>query len=222
MIPNYTSPAGLPFDPAAARAKLAEAGYPNGEGLMPIEILFNKDGGHDLIAQAVAKDWQRELGVRVELVQRETKAFRENLKSGNFMVSRASWFGDYNDPTTFLNLNKTGDGNNDRGYANPAYDKLLDDAELQTIPAARLAMLTQAERMMVEDELPVLPIFRFNQLYLFDPHRITGISPHPRMEQQMHRVDVLGDGKGKDEPIVLREGDASKGSFKIGKQLNKE
>lgn len=217
MIPNYISPAGLPFDPAAARAKLAEAGYPNGEGLMPIEILFNKDGGHDLIAQAVAKDWQRELGVRVELVQRETKAFRENLKSGNFMVSRASWFGDYNDPTTFLNLNKTGDGNNDRGYANPAYDKLLDDAELQTIPAARLAMLTQAERMMVEDELPVLPIFRFNQLYLFDPHRITGISPHPRMEQQMHRVDVLGDGKGKDEPIVLREGDASKGSFKIGK-----
>jgi hypothetical protein len=31
----------------------------------------------------------------------------------------------------------------------------------------------------------------------------------------MHRIDVLGDGKGKDEPITMRAGDASKGTFKI-------
>jgi oligopeptide transport system substrate-binding protein len=215
MIPNYTSPRGLPHDPQAARELLAQAGYPQGQGLIPIEILFNKDGGHDLIAQAVAKDWERELGIRVELVQRETKVFRENLKGGNFMVSRASWFGDYNDPTTFLNLSKTGDGNNDRGYSNPAFDALLEQAQEQPTPQARLDVLTTAEQMMVEQDMPMLPIFRYNQLYLFDPHRVSGISPHPRMEQQMHRVDVLGDGKGPDTPIMLREGEAGKGLFRI-------
>jgi oligopeptide transport system substrate-binding protein len=215
MIPGYTSPDGLPFDPAKARELLAQAGYPQGKGLIPIEILFNKDGGHDLIAQAVAKDWQRELGIRVELVQRETKVFRENLKGGNFMVARGSWFGDYNDPTTFLNLSKTGDGNNDRGFSNPAFDALLAKAEEQPTPEARLAMLTEAERMLVQEEMPILPIFRYNQLYLFDPHRISGISPHPRMEQQMHRVDVLGDGKGSDTPAMMRRGDSSRGTFRI-------
>jgi oligopeptide transport system substrate-binding protein len=215
MIPGYRSPDGLGFDPIRAREKLAEAGYPNGEGLMPLEILFTKDGGHDLIAQAVAKDWQRELGVRVELVQRETKTFRESLKSGNFMVSRGSWFGDYNDPTTFLNLSKTGDGNNDRGFSNAAFDALLDQAEREPTAEARLAKLTEAEAMLVNEHMPILPIFRYNQLYLFDPKRVSGISPHPRMEQQMHRIDVLGDGKGKDEPITMRAGDASKGTFKI-------
>ena len=77
-----------------------------------------------------------------------------------------------------------------------AYDALLDQAENAPTPQERLNLLSQAERMLVEDELPILPIFQYVQLYLFDPHTITGISSHPRMEQQMHRIDVFGDRQG--------------------------
>lgn len=193
-IAGYQSPRGLPHDPDAARALLADAGYPGGQGLPTIEILFNKEGEHDLIAQSAARDWQRELGVAVALKQKELKAFREDLKTGNYMISRASWFGDYGDPTTFLDTNRSDDGNNDRKYASREYDALLDAARDEPDPARRLALLTRAEQKLVDEDCPLIPIFQYTQLYLFDPHALEGISPHPRQEQDLARVRVVKPG----------------------------
>lgn len=217
-IPGYVSPKGLPYDPAAARALLAEAGYPNAAGLPTIEIMFNKDGGHDLIAQAIAKDWERNLGVDITLAMKEIKVFREELKGGNYMISRAGWFGDYGDPTTFLDLNRSYeqpgengapatinfDGNNDRKFHSPRYNALLDQARGEPDPAKRLAILSEAERIILEEEVPLVPIFQYVQIYLFDPHYLTGISPHPRQEQAMQLVDIFGDGKGSDQPNTMQ------------------
>jgi hypothetical protein len=57
--------------------------------------------------------------------------------------------------------------------------------------------------MLVEDELPVMPIFRYSNFFLFDPHRVTGISSHPRQDQHLYLVDILGDGKGAERPLML-------------------
>lgn len=203
-IPGYTSPKGVSFDPPAARKLLAEAGFPEGKGFITVEILFNKDAGHDLIAQSIARNWQKYLNVNVLLQQKEIKVFRDDLKNANFMTSRAGWFGDYGYPTTFLNLSKTGDGNNDRKYSNPAFDALLDAADNEPDPAKALAILSEAERMMVEDELPIAPIFQYVQIYLFDPHRLTGISSHPRQEQNMYECDLLDDAKGANIPRKMQ------------------
>lgn len=203
-IDGYESPDGLGHDPDEARRLLAECGYPGGRGFpLTVEVLFNKEGGHDLIAQSVARDWQRELGIDVRLEQVEIKVFRDRLKSANYQIARGSWYGDYGDPTTFLNLNRTGDGNNDRKYSNPDYDAILDLAEREIDPARRMALLREAERIVVEVDLPLLTVFHYLDYRLFDPHRITGISSHTRSTQTLYRVDVLGDGKGPDRLLVL-------------------
>ena len=120
------------------------------------------------------------------------------------MTARAGWFGDYGDPTTFLNINHSEDGNNDRAYDNPAYDALLARATRETDPDARMALLREAERIIVEEDLPLVPIFHYATIYMFDPHRITGLSTHPRTKQNAFLIDVLGDGIGPDEPRPMR------------------
>lgn len=202
-IGGYRSPKGLPFDPEAARKLLAEAGYPGGDGFINVELLFTKDGGHDLIAQAIAKNWQEHLGVSVTLVQKEVKTFRDDAKNARYITCRGSWYGDYGDPTTFLDLNKTGDGNNDRKYSNEYFDDLLNRAAAEPDADKRMRLLEEAERFLTDEEVPFLPIFHYVTICLFDPHKLTGISSHPRSEQQMFQVDIFGDGKGAEQPIVL-------------------
>jgi oligopeptide transport system substrate-binding protein len=202
-IDGYASPPGLSHDVDAARKLLDDAGYPGGKGLPAIDYLFTRDGGHDLIAQALAQQWQRNLGITINLVPKEIRAFREDLKGKNYMISRASWFGDYGDPTTFLELNRTDDGNNDRDYSNPDYDALLDQAADETDPAARLALLSRAEDLLLRDA-PILPLFQYNSVYLFNVHRFTGLTTHPRAEQNLSQIDVFGDGKGTDRPKTMK------------------
>lgn len=189
---GYAGPAGLRYDPEGARRALAAAGHPGGAGLPTIEILYNAEGGHDHIAQAVKKDWETTLGVSVALVQKETKAFRADLKRQNFMASRAGWFADYNDPTTFLDIMRAGDGNNDRKYASPRFEAIMGASDLERDPAKRMALLAEAERVLVQEDLPCIPMFHYVQMYLFDPGRLEGVSTQPKQEQPVHEFGVLG------------------------------
>ncbi|QYK47083.1 MAG: peptide ABC transporter substrate-binding protein [Phycisphaeraceae bacterium] len=222
-LAGYTAPAGLPCISdmhtqadrdtliAQARSLLAEAGFPDPSKMPAISILFNKDGGHDLIGQSIASDWQRHLGIPVNIDQKELKIFREDLKNKNYMVARAGWYGDYGDATTFLDINRIGDENNDRNYQNPAYDDLLRRASLEPDPRARLDLLQRAEAMLVEVELPFVPLFHYCNIFLFNAHKVSGINAHPRQTQNVYLIDILGDGKGPDTPRSTpprRNGDA--------------
>ncbi len=212
-IGGYTSPKGLPNIGDAktqqerdeiiahARRLLDEAGFPEG---FTVEMAFNKDSGHDLIAQTIAKSWQEHLGVKTKLDQNELKIFREDLKNRDYMTARAGWFGDYGDPTTFLNTNYSTDGNNDRAYNNPVFDALLDQAARELDSVKRMELLSEAERILVEDDLPLIPIFHYATIYMFDPHKITGLSTHPRTKQNIYLIDVLTDDIGPNEPKPMR------------------
>ena len=190
-----------------ARVLLAEAGYPDPASDFPItvELLFNKDSGHDLIAQVIAKNWQQHLGVSVSLAQKELKVYREDLKEQRFVTSRAGWFGDYGDPTTFLDIMQTGDGNNDRNFSCERYDNLLERARAERDPAKRLTILAEAERVLVEEELPMIPLFRYVSTTMFDPAHVTGVSAHARTKQNLWLLDVLGDGIGADVPRPMKK-----------------
>ncbi|VAX40943.1 hypothetical protein MNBD_PLANCTO03-2078 [hydrothermal vent metagenome] len=214
-IAGYTSPEGLPClsdceTPAErealiarARALLAEAGWSDPSTMPTIELEFNKDSGHDLVAQSIAKNWQETLGIPVRLAQKELSVFRDDLKKHNYMTSRAGWFGDYPDPLTFLEINRTGDGNNDRAFSNATFDALLDAAYTEPDPAARAAGLAEAERMIMEDELPMTPIFHYANVFMFDADTLSGPNPHPRTIENLFLFDVLGDGIGNDEVRMM-------------------
>lgn len=217
-VAGYTSPDGLPClsDCATdaerdalierARALLADAGFPDPTQMPTIELEFNKDSGHDLVAQSIAKNWQETLGIPIRLAQKELSVFRDDLKKHNFMTSRAGWYGDYPDPLTFLECHRTGDGNNDRAFSNAEYDGLLDAAYEESDTERRADLLAQAERMLIEQELPMVPIFHYCEVRMFDPHSLSGPNPHPRATENVFLFDVLNDGVGTDKVLSMPAG----------------
>ncbi len=181
-LPGYTPPAGSGTDPDAARALLAEAGFPGGRGLPPLELLFNTSGNHRLIAEAVQEMWRRELGVEVRLTNQEFKVVLSERRAGRYQMMLSDWVGDYLDATTFLDLWRSDSGNNHTGWTNPKYDALLFAAARTADPVARASQLREAEQLMLESA-PIIPVYHNTHVFLVQPsvrgwHR-TLLDHHP-------------------------------------------
>lgn len=191
---------GVAFDPRAARALLAQAGWrastdggppvnSAGEPFPVVDMLCSTGSFHEKIAQAMGAMWESALGVRTRVVAKDGKSVGDDLKRHNYVVGRGSWFGDYGDPTTFLDVHRTGDGNNDRGYSDPEFDELLRRADEATDDAQRMRLLAEAERYTVEESMPILPIFHYVRYYLYDGEALTGLTSHPRLVQYLWKIE---------------------------------
>ncbi|HEX2485486.1 MAG TPA: peptide ABC transporter substrate-binding protein [Myxococcota bacterium] len=122
-LPSYERPASaLRFDPARARALLAEAGFPDGRGLPTVGILYNTAEVHRQIAEVVADQLRRTLGADVRAYNQEWQAYQDSLRAGDYDLARSAWIGDYLDPNTFLDLFVSGGGNNQTGWGDARYD----------------------------------------------------------------------------------------------------
>ncbi len=177
-IPGYEPPAGLPHDVAEARRLLQEAGFPSGQGLPPIELLYVPSD--ERMCQAMAKMWEDALGVRVELRSQESKTFAEEKAKHRFMIARGNWYADYNDPTTFLDCLVTGNGNNDSGYSNAQYDALMAQANGTADAVERSRLLQAAEAIIVEQDCPILPILHYTDMVAIAPH-VRGLHANSRL-----------------------------------------
>lgn len=179
QIPAYTmTPPGtmgyfpestLNFDPEAAKRLLAEAGYPNGEGFPPIEILYNTNEGHRKIAVALQEMWKNYLNIDIKLLNQEWKVYLATESAGDYQISRGGWIGDYVDPNNFLDMFLCNGGNNRTGWCNEEYDRLiLEVAPSQSSHEQRLKIFQQAETMLLED-MPIIPVYTYTSIKLLHP-----------------------------------------------------
>ena len=183
-IPGYASPAGLPMDVEEARRLLADAGYPDGKGFPTLDLLYNNESIHLQVAQAIGQMWKNNLHIEISYHGLERGSFGTDRRTANFTIARGGWYGDYTDPTTWLDLFKTGDGNNDGRFSSPAYDALLEKAAAEPNPQKRFALLHDAERLLVEDEFPAIPLYQYSDGYIFDPDKVDNLNLNVRLLTQ--------------------------------------
>jgi peptide/nickel transport system substrate-binding protein len=177
----YDSVRGYRYDPSAARALLAESGYPDGKGLGPITLQLNAGGGRNVqIAEAIQGMIEENLGVSVRMEQVEFAQHLDRIDRGQAAFFRLGWIADYPDPETFLNLyygklvpKGTGISPiNSTRFQNAEYDALFERAITTTDRAQRMDLYRQAEQVAI-DNAPMLLIihdedYRFVQPYVRD------------------------------------------------------
>ena len=172
---GYPSPQVLGYRPDEARRLMAEAGFPNGEGFPELYLLFNTSEGHRKIAEAIVAMWNENLGINMQLENKEWKVYLDAQTLLDYDISRSGWIGDYMDPITFLEMFTTGNGNNDTGWSNARYDELIAKGFRSTNQEEHFASLLEAEKILL-DELPIIPLYWYTRVYLKDP-RVKGWNP---------------------------------------------
>lgn len=174
---GFTPIATVSRDLEAARALLAEAGYPGGEGFPAAELLYNTSEKHRALAEAIQQMWKRDLGIDVTLYNQEWKVYLDSLKNLDYGIARSGWVSVYADANQYLEIMTTGNPNNRTGWGIEEYDTLHARSMAELDPAKRMTMLQELDAILLR-EMPVAPIYHYSQGYLLDP-RVKHWYPNP-------------------------------------------
>ncbi len=167
---------GYAHDPAAARARLAEAGLPHG---FTTTLWATRDDGSLRIAQSIQQDL-RAVAVDLAIKPVDFPALLEAIRHpGQVPLFLLGWEADFPDPSNFLTVllhSRSRDTNNNTFYADPEVDRLLDEADRLLDPTRRLRLFHEAEVRVMRDA-PWVPLF----------HPVSFAVRHPRVrDYQLH------------------------------------
>jgi oligopeptide transport system substrate-binding protein len=166
VIDNHDPALGPDFDPVGAKKlyeeacdELRAAGQTiDNDHPLVLHLQFNSHEIHSAVAQFIQDQWQRHLGLRIELNALEWGSYLSNMTSLKYEISRAGWVGDYKDPSAFIGLLASDSGQNNTGWANERYDEMLKQARNENDDEKRRKIYHEAEQLLM-DEMPIIPLY---------------------------------------------------------------
>jgi peptide/nickel transport system substrate-binding protein/oligopeptide transport system substrate-binding protein len=140
-----------PYDPAGAKALLAEAGYRDG---LEIEIWQRESPEGGRVLESV-QAYLSDIGVEARIVTREWGAFKQAIDMGTPDAFFLDWFADYPEAENFLaplfHSRNRGGGGNRTGYSNQRVDSIIDAAALVSAEGRRWEIYRSAEEIVRSD-----------------------------------------------------------------------
>lgn len=148
------------------------------ETLPALTLSYYNGERNAAIAQAVQKQWQDCLGIRIDLEAIEPKVYQQRISKKEYEIAQGSWTADFDDPINFLEVFKYKDAStNNTQWENPKYIDLLNRSALCKEVEERKRLLQEAEQILM-DQMPVIPVFHFALNYL-KQDRLKGVSISP-------------------------------------------
>ncbi|GAA0325201.1 peptide ABC transporter substrate-binding protein [Bacillus carboniphilus] len=119
-------------------------------------------------------------GLTITLTEVPFSVRLQRDSSLDYDIQVAGWGPDYQDPMTFSDLWVTGGGNNNMAYSNSEYDRLISEAqnELSDNPAERFEALQEAERILLEEDAAIAPLYQEGKSLLVKDY-VKGLVTHP-------------------------------------------
>ncbi|AKG03350.1 peptide ABC transporter substrate-binding protein [Salimicrobium jeotgali] len=101
-------------------------------------------------------------GLSVKVVEVPFKERVRRDQESEFEIEAATWGPDYADANTYLNMYLTDGQNNNMNYSSEEYDSLINKAntELAQKPEKRYETFMEAERLLIEEDAAVAPLYQ--------------------------------------------------------------
>jgi dipeptide transport system substrate-binding protein len=183
-----------PYDPAKAKAMLAQAGYPNGFETelwyLPVTRPYNPDGKR--MAELVQADWEK-IGVKAKLITYEWAEYRKRSKTGEQSAMMFGWSGDNGDPDNFfvplLGCEAVKGGGNVARWCDKRFEDLVVKAAQTPDKAARAKLYGEAQ-VIFKEEAPWITIAHSVR---FDPIRreVRGYKMDATAHHYFTHVDIV-------------------------------
>lgn len=148
------------YDLDAAKAKLAEAGYPDG---FDCTLTVNSNNAISMKIAQILQNELAQIGINVTVDQLEKATWSDNLNKGNFEFSTGTLnWADSNNMLTYL-YHSQGTFNYDKLYANPEMDEILEAASKSLDTNERIELYQKAVKLGHED-MPIICLLFPNEI----------------------------------------------------------
>ena len=156
------------YDAALAKKLLADAGFRNGRGFPKLELWLRGERALGLaVGNGLAAMLTQNLGVAVDVSNKETKLFMDTLNSHKLQFYMVSYGMDYLDPSNMLGIWVSGGRH---AWKNPEFDRMVTTASSMIgSPDKRMAMFHEAERTLVSD-VGFIPVYSVTPGFMWKPY----------------------------------------------------
>jgi len=137
------------YDPAKAKALLAQAGYPNGFELTGMALAGSAD---DAAKLTILQQLWAQVGVRLKIEQLDAATRLARYNAGDFQLRASLWTNDINDPnevTSLLAYYPTRQAGRS-GWQDKRVDELFDLSQEELDPAKRAAQYKELQERYAE------------------------------------------------------------------------
>lgn len=172
------------FNPEEAKKLLADGLAEEGLDKLSFTMIYNTSTIHKAVAEAVQEMWKKNLDVDITLEPVDFQVKLDREVGLDYQVSRAGWIGDYLDPMTFMDMFVTGGGNNNTGWGNAEYDRLIAEAKATADNDIRMANMHGAEKILA-DEMPIIPVYYYTKPQMLQTY-VKGVFYPPNRYPQFH------------------------------------
>jgi oligopeptide transport system substrate-binding protein len=175
-IANYPHNTGFAFRtmPYAQRVERAQslmraAGYDDNHRLKTTYMIRATTAGIYRAIAAAIQQMLAQVFVNIAIIPNDMQIFYPAIQAHDFEIAQSGWVADFNDASNFLDLYRTGGGNNWGQYSNPAFDAMMDAAQSDANLESRGRKLAAAETVMLND-FAAAPLFNWVNLNLTWPY----------------------------------------------------
>jgi oligopeptide transport system substrate-binding protein len=176
---------GIFSDTDAAKAELAEAGYPDCAGFPAVTLMHNTSEGHTRIAQAIQQMWKETLGCDITIENQEWAVYLNTIGPDTPLeemphVWRLGWCADYADQNNWIHevFNPIEGANRTRiSVDDPQVGEFVQEFSDLTIAAGaeqdqdmRLEMYARAEQLFAYEIAAYIPIYYYTSVSVTKPY----------------------------------------------------
>ncbi len=169
---------GYIYDPAKARELIAA--YKKETGDTNPKIQMSTSASYLDIAEYLQREWQK-IGLNVEVDVNPPSTLTQSISNGKVSFFKASWIADYPDAENYLSLfyskNFSPGGPDYTHFKSTAFDKLYEQAFLETNDAKRFELYKKMDALVME-EAPVIPLF-YDKASRFTRSNVSGLGINP-------------------------------------------
>ena len=163
---GYEPARGLSFDLAKAKSLLRAAGFVEGAQAPPVEMTYYAGAVRQLVMENIQAQLKKNLGLNVQIKSEEVGGFLKRLEGDPPPVHFTTWQADYPDPDNFFTIMLAASGNNHSRWRQTRYDQLVEDGAGTADPATRLKIYSEAQKILLEQDAVVMPLFVSPNTYL--------------------------------------------------------